>query len=70
MFGRCVFNKQSDGGIPLETNYAPLPSDLLLYLYEANFVQELLMKNEKKPSLFLNFTLINMMSSHYIIQNR
>jgi hypothetical protein len=34
--------------IPMGTNCAPLLADLFLYSYEADFIQRLLKKNEKK----------------------
>jgi hypothetical protein len=34
--------------IPTGTNGAPLLADLFLYSYEADFIQRLLKKNEKK----------------------
>jgi hypothetical protein len=46
MFGGRVF--QQTAGIPMGTNYAPLLADLFLYSYEADFIQGLLKKNEKK----------------------
>ena len=39
------------------TNCAPLLADLFLYSYEANFIQGILKKNEKKLARSLNFTL-------------
>jgi hypothetical protein len=45
-FGGRVF--QQTVGIPMGTNCAPLLVDLLLYSYEADFIQGLLKKNEKK----------------------
>jgi hypothetical protein len=42
------------------TNCAPLLADLFFYLYETDFMQGLLKKNEKKLSRSFNFTL------HYI----
>jgi hypothetical protein len=38
------------------TNYAPLLADLFLYSYEADFIQGLLKKNEKKLARSFNFT--------------
>jgi hypothetical protein len=38
------------------TNCAPLLADLFLYSYEADFIQGLLRKNEKKLARFFNFT--------------
>jgi hypothetical protein len=45
-FGGRVF--QQTVGIPMGTNCAPLLVDLLLYSYEADFIQGLLKKNDKK----------------------
>ena len=38
------------------TNYAPLLADLFFYSDEADFIQGILKKNEKKLSRSLNFT--------------
>ena len=38
------------------TNCAPLLADLFLYLYEADFIQGLLKKNENKLVRSFNFT--------------
>ena len=38
------------------TSCAPLLADLFLYSYAADFIQELLKKNEKNLSLSFNFT--------------
>ena len=38
------------------TNCAPLLADLLLYSYEADFIQGILKKNEKKLAWSFNFT--------------
>ena len=38
------------------TNFAPLLADLFLYSYEADFVQGILKKNEKKLAPSFNFT--------------
>jgi hypothetical protein len=46
MFGGCIF--QQIVGIPMGTNFAPLPVDLFLYSHEADFIQGLLKENEKK----------------------
>jgi hypothetical protein len=46
MFGGRVV--QQTGGMPMGTNCAPLPADLFLYSYEANFIQGLFKKNKKK----------------------
>jgi hypothetical protein len=45
-FGGRVF--QQTVGIPIGINWAPLFADLLLYSYEADFIQGLLKRNEKK----------------------
>jgi hypothetical protein len=57
-FGRRVF--QQTVGITMGTNCAPLLADLFLYSYEADFIQRLLKKNEKKLARSINFTF------HYI----
>jgi len=54
MFDGRVF--QQTIGIPMGTNCAPLIADLLLYSYEADFIQGLLKKNEKKLARSFNFT--------------
>ena len=54
MFGGCIF--QQIVGIPMGTNCAPLLVDLFLYLYEADFIQGLLNKNEKKLAWSFSFT--------------
>ena len=54
MFGGCVF--QQTVGIPMGTNFARLLTDLFLYLYEADFIQGLLKKNEKKLARSFNFS--------------
>ena len=46
MIGGCVFQQTVD--IPMGTNCAPLLADLFLYSYEADFIQGLLNKSEKK----------------------
>jgi hypothetical protein len=46
MFGGRVF--QQTVGIPMDTNCAPVLIDLFLYSYEADCIQGLLKKNEKK----------------------
>ena len=50
MFGGHVFQQTVD--IPMGTNCAPLLADLFLFSYSADFIQELLKKNES-----FNFTL-------------
>ena len=57
MFGGRVF--QQTVGIPMGTNCAPLLADLFLYSYEADSIQGLLKKNEKKLARSLNFTFRN-----------
>ena len=54
MFGGRVF--QQTVGIPMGTSCVPLLADLFLYSYEADFIQGLLKKNEKKLSQSFNFT--------------
>ena len=54
MFGGCVF--QQAVGIPMGTNFARLLADLFLYSYEADFIQGLLKKNEKKLARSFNFS--------------
>ena len=54
MFDGCVF--QQTVGIPMSTNCASVLADLFLYLYEADFIQWLLMKNLKKLALSFYFT--------------
>ena len=55
IFGGRVF--QQTVGIPMDTYCAPLLADLFLHSYEADFIQELLKKNEKKLARSFNFTL-------------
>jgi hypothetical protein len=52
-FGGRVF--QQTIRITMSTNCAPLLADLFLYSYEANFIQGLLKKNEKKLARFKKF---------------
>jgi len=47
---------QQPAGIPMETNCAPLLVDLFLHSYEAEVVQELLCKGEKKLTQSFNYT--------------
>ena len=54
MSGGRVFKQTV--GIPTGTNYILLLSDLLLYSHEADFIQGLLKKNEKKLVRSFNFT--------------
>jgi hypothetical protein len=54
IFGGRVF--QQTVVIPMGTICAPLLADLFLYLYEADFIQGLLKKNEKKLARSFNFT--------------
>ena len=53
-FGGRVF--QQTVGIPIKTNCAPLLADLFLYYYEADFMQELLRKKDKKLAISFNST--------------
>ena len=54
IFGGRVF--QQTVGIPMGTSCAPLLTDLFLYSYEADFIQGLLKKNERKLARSFNFT--------------
>jgi hypothetical protein len=54
MFGGRVF--QQTVGIPMSTNCVPLLADLFFYSYEADFIQGLLKKSEKKLPRSFNFT--------------
>ena len=54
MFGGRVFQQRV--GIPMGTNCAPLLANLFLYSYEADFIQGLPKKNEKKVARSFNFT--------------
>jgi hypothetical protein len=47
---------QQTVGIPMGTNWAPLLADLFPFSYEADFIQGLLKKNEKKLARSFNFT--------------
>ena len=47
---------QQTVGIPMGINCAPLIADLFLYSYDADFIQGLLKKNEKKLSRSFIFT--------------
>jgi len=47
---------QQTFGIHMGTSCAPPLADLFLYSYEADFIQGLLKKNEKKLARFVNFT--------------
>ena len=51
-FGGRVF--QQTFGIPMGTNCAPLLADLFVYYYEADFIQELLKKKDKKFAISFN----------------
>ena len=53
-FGGQVF--QQTVGIPMGTNCAPLLADLYLYSYEAEFIQGLLKRGNKKLAQSFNFT--------------
>jgi hypothetical protein len=54
IFGERVF--QLTVGIPMSTNCAPLLANLFLYSYEADFIQGLLKRSEKKLARSFNFT--------------
>jgi hypothetical protein len=54
IFGGRVF--QQTVVIPMGTNCAPLLADLFLFSYEADLIQGLLQKNEKKLARSFNFT--------------
>ena len=53
-FGGRVF--QQTIGIPMGTNCAPLLADLFLHSYEADFLQSLLDKKDRKLALSFNLT--------------
>ena len=48
---------QQTVGIPMGTNCAPFLAELFLYYYEADFIQELLRKKDKKLAISFNFTI-------------
>jgi hypothetical protein len=54
IFSGRVF--QQSVGIPMGTYCAPLLAGLFLHSYEADVIQELLKKNEKKLARLFNFT--------------
>jgi hypothetical protein len=54
LFGGRVF--QQSIGIHMGTYWVPLLAGLFLHSYEADFMQELLKKNEKKLARSFNFT--------------
>jgi len=54
MFGEHVF--QQTIGIPMGATCVPLLAELLLYSYEAYFIQGLLKKNERTLVRSFNFT--------------
>jgi hypothetical protein len=54
IYGGRVF--QQTIGIPMGTNGAPLLADLFLYSHEADFIQGLLKKNERKLARSFKFT--------------
>ena len=55
MFGGLVLQQRV--GIPMGSNCAPLPADLLFYSHEADFIQGLLKKKkQKKLARSFNFT--------------
>ena len=47
---------QQTVGIHMDTNCAPLLTDLFLHSYETDFIQEFFKKNEKKLAWSFNFT--------------
>ena len=53
IFSGRVFQQTID--IPMGKNCVPLLADLLLFSYEADFIQGLLKKNEKKLARSFNF---------------
>ena len=53
-FGGVLF--QQTVGIPMGTNCAPLLADVFLYSYEAEFIQKLLKRGDKKLASSFNFT--------------
>ena len=53
-FGWRVF--QQTVGIPMGTNLPPLLTDLFLYYYKPDFIQELFRKKDKKLARYFNFT--------------
>ena len=53
-FGGRIF--QQTIGIPMGTNCAPLLADLILYSYEADFVQSILKAGKKHLAQQFNFT--------------
>ena len=53
-FGGRVF--QQTVGIPMGTDCVPLLVDLFLYNYDAEFIQELLRKKDKKLAISFNST--------------
>jgi len=54
IFGGSVF--QQTAGIPMSITCVPLLAKLFLYSYEADFIQGLLKKSEKKLARSFNFT--------------
>jgi hypothetical protein len=56
-------------GIPMGTNCTPLLADLFLYLYEADFIQGLFKKNEKKLAWSFNFTSRNVATYKWKVHN-
>ena len=54
MFVGCVF--QQTVGIPMGTNCELLLADLFLYSYEADFIQSLRQRKEKKLAQSFGFT--------------
>ena len=54
VFAGKVF--QQINGIPVGTNCAPLPADIYLYSYDAEFIQSLLSAGRKRLAIQFNFT--------------
>ena len=54
VFGGKIFHQIV--GIPMGTNCAPLPADIFLYSYEAEFIQFLLSAGKNKLASQFNFT--------------
>ena len=56
MFSGRVF--QQTDGVQMGTNCAPLLVDMFLYSSDAEFIQRLLKKNDKKLVRLINFTFL------------
>ena len=55
-------------GIPMDTNYAPLLTDIFLYSYKAKFIQSLLSAGRKRLASQFNFTYNNSDFENYLGQ--